>query len=361
VTVLNVAPIATIEGKTSAVRGQPLTFIGSFFDPGTLDTHTMGWLILDSSNNVIATGSESTLDFTPVNLGTYTISFTVTDDDTGVGTATQTLDVNIWSLEPCPDDPTKSILRIGGSEGKDNILIKEKHHVQEYEVNIHEKETGFKGRYLFDDPLCKIVVYGQGGDDHIEVSRNVDVKVELYGGEGNDKLFGGGGNDLLDGGNGNDLLIGGSGNDVLIGDDGNDVLIGGSEDDELYGGSGNDLLIGGSGDDILDGGSGNDSLFGRRGNDILLGGEGNDLLVGGPGKDTLDGGLGKDRLIDWDEDWDCHLPQNGKHRHSKVSPCVSWIRDFVIDLAGSNDINNSNSGIKVVLTPANDNRSKGWS
>jgi Ca2+-binding RTX toxin-like protein len=131
---------------------------------------------------------------------------------------------------------------------------------------------------------------------------------------------------------------------------------------------GNDTLIGGDGDDIL---------FGQGGDDVLRGGAGNDWLIGGGGKDTLDGGTGKNkissgnddsqdlwekvqtRLIDWTGAYeDSHGSGNGTSHHLKFSPCGSWIKDFVLDLAGSNNAHNSNSGIQIVLPSANDNKPK---
>jgi hypothetical protein len=110
---------------------------------------------------------------------------------------------------------------------------------------------------------------------------------------------------------------------------------------------GNDTMLGGDGDDIL---------FGQGGDDTLLGGAHNDWLIGGDGKDTLDKGTGKDksshgndyskdlwekvqeRLIDW----------TGELDDSPV-PCASWVKDFVIDLAGSNGNYKTNGDIKIVL------------
>ncbi len=67
---------------------------------------------------------------------------------------------------------------------------------------------------------------------------------------------------------------------------GDDRLYGKNRDDILHGGDGNDYLSGGDGNDVLLGGEGNDSLYGQTGDDILSGGPGNDYLEGGPGIDT---------------------------------------------------------------------------
>jgi hypothetical protein len=81
VAVTNVAPTARItapaDGTVVAV-GAPVSFTGSFTDPGTLDTQTAKW-------SFGATGFSSTKTFTTA--GTQTVTLTVTDDDGGVGTA----------------------------------------------------------------------------------------------------------------------------------------------------------------------------------------------------------------------------------------------------------------------------------
>src|SRR5262249_24597558 len=86
-------------------------------------------------------------------------------------------------------------------------------------------------------PTSRVVVYGQDGNDNIQVAGGVRLSAWLYGGNGNDRLKGGNGNDFLFGGAGNDTLLGGQGNDVLVGDLG---------EDRLDGEAGNDVLIAGS-------------------------------------------------------------------------------------------------------------------
>ena len=291
VTVDNVAPDASISGPDTALTEEILIFEGSFFDPGTLDTHDTAWEILDADNHVIATGLGTTIAFTPEDLGSYMVSFTVTDDDTGSDTATQMLDVVPYTLTPDPN-----ILRIFGTEGRDKIEITEKHHGQEIVVKYHAKDLGFKETYYFDDPLSSIQVFGRGGDDMIKVSEKIDIPTKLSGGEGNDKIYGGSGDDWIEGGPGNDKLYGRGGDDFLDGGDGDDKIYGGNGNDILYGGAGNDKLYGGHGDDILIGGSGNNKLDGGSGNNIIIGGDGNDKLYGGKGHDILIGGGGNDEI-----------------------------------------------------------------
>jgi Ca2+-binding RTX toxin-like protein len=89
----------------------------------------------------------------------------------------------------------------------------------------------------------RVVIYGQGGDDLIQVDARITADA---------KLFGQAGNDILVGGAGNDILVGGIGDDILYGFNGRDLLFGGLGRDFLQGASWNgsataadsDLLIG---------------------------------------------------------------------------------------------------------------------
>jgi Ca2+-binding RTX toxin-like protein len=85
-------------------------------------------------------------------------------------------------------------------------------------------------------PTGRLVGYGLGGDDVIQVSGGVGLPAWLYGGEGNDRLTGGGGASVLLGGPANDQLTGGAGRSLLVGGRGADTLTGGGPDDLLLAG-----------------------------------------------------------------------------------------------------------------------------
>jgi Ca2+-binding RTX toxin-like protein len=94
VTVNNVAPQnVTFLPPTGAAEGTPITLIGTFSDPGTLDTQTIAWTITGPGNVVVATGSSATITFTPTDDGMYSASFNVTDNDGGVGMTSATFSV----------------------------------------------------------------------------------------------------------------------------------------------------------------------------------------------------------------------------------------------------------------------------
>src|SRR5207302_2047681 len=85
-------------------------------------------------------------------------------------------------------------------------------------------------------PTGRIVVSALGGNDVVQVAKDITLSAWLDGGAGNDYLQGGGGNDVLRGGDGTDVLTGGKGSNLLIGGRGLDLLFG----------NGQDLLVGGT-------------------------------------------------------------------------------------------------------------------
>jgi RHS repeat-associated protein len=414
VTVNNVAPVITAFSSSApnvgdAKEGQKITISGLFADVGTLDTHTatIDWgdgtksaaVITEKNGSGSLSGSHK---YTKG--GIFDVKVNLSDDDGGITMRATTALISGAGING-------RVLQIVGTAGKDDVEVNakgKKNELIEVEANFlsdkcHTRTfstSDFDSIVIMvgdgndqvevDQKIVKpVLIDGGAGNDHLNAGRGPAVLIggagndiligslandNIYGGDGNDVIFGSGGADLLDGGSGNDIIygswgndkiVGGDGNDVLYGDDGNDTIdagagndlvFGGRGDDTIAGGTGNDIIFGGSGNDKLDGGSGNDRLFGGRGNDKISGGEGNDLLVGGSGKDTLDGGGGHDKLIDWSKDWDYHVPGNGGCHQAKVSPCASWVKGFVIDLAGNNGTHNPNSGIQVVLPPGNDNK-----
>jgi Ca2+-binding RTX toxin-like protein len=84
------------------------------------------------------------------------------------------------------------------------------------------------------------------------------------------------------------ILVALGGNDVISGVGG--AGTGGTFDAPLE-------LWGGDGRDKLTGGSAGDELLGGPQNDVLAGGPGPDVLNGGPGRDTCTGGAGADTII----------------------------------------------------------------
>jgi Ca2+-binding RTX toxin-like protein len=307
-----------------------VTLTGAFRDVGTLDTHTaaIDWGDGTTSKAGI-TESKGSGSFSGSHTyalgGIYDVKVTLTDDDGG--SATRSSATEIVTGVGVKD----GVLYIVGTDRNDDVKVSRLGNGQiRVQANFLTDRCHFRTFNAAD--IKQIEIRLGNGDDHTSLADNIVLPVRIDGGAGDDYLQAGGGPATLIGGDGNDKLIGGRGNDILIG------------------GLGNDILLGGSGDDILDGGDGNDLLLGGRGSDKLYGGAGNDLLVGGFGKDTLDGGTGKDTLIDWSGKYNDYKGHGHKACHeTKVSPCASWVKHFVSDLAISNDTHHPNAGIKIVL------------
>ena len=93
VTINNVAPTVTINGApATSPEGTPISVTGTFTDPGSADTHTRAWSVT-KNGNPYATGTGPSFSFTPNDNGTYVVTYTVTDDDGGVGTDSETITV----------------------------------------------------------------------------------------------------------------------------------------------------------------------------------------------------------------------------------------------------------------------------
>jgi Ca2+-binding RTX toxin-like protein len=83
VTVNNVPPVVTSLPAVTVHEGQTATVQAGFTDPGSADTFTYHWHIVSSNGQAIPDMTTPTpnLSFVPADDGTYSVFFTVTDDD----------------------------------------------------------------------------------------------------------------------------------------------------------------------------------------------------------------------------------------------------------------------------------------
>lgn len=130
----------------------------------------------------------------------------------------------------------------------------------------------------------RVRVYGNGGNDSIDVRVSGTGRVEVYGGVGDNTIL------VQATGPGSQVLVvaGTGGERVDLAAAGSATVIGG-------GGAG----IANDGADTVDGtaSSGRLMIYGDAGADRLIGGAGNDTLSGGEGADTLTGGAGADVFV----------------------------------------------------------------
>lgn len=155
-------------------------------------------------------------------------------------------------------------LTVSGGSSADSILVS-RLSATRFQVttngsitNVNLLASGVTSFNMFDAPISRVNMLGQGGNDLLRISANMTAPSFMDGGIGNDTMFGGSGNDTMHGGLGNDFLFGNAGDDRLFGDDGSDFLSGGANNDFLSGG--NDFDI-----DTMNGGSGGDTFVQVRG------------------------------------------------------------------------------------------------
>ncbi|MHC4994983.1 MAG: PKD domain-containing protein, partial [Planctomycetota bacterium] len=244
VVVNNVAPTitgfvsdATWENK--GAENEPVTITGVFTDPGVLDTHTatVDWGD-GTTSDVTAHAGAITGTHTYTEGGIYTITVTLTDDDTGSTSAETTAVVSglrvvdgvLWVIG------TNDV----GPDGEgDRVHI---HQVGHDRLMVHADFIAEPSRTFLLSEISEntVIAYLCEGNDHLTMSGRTELTSIVHGGDGDDKL---------QGGRGLNALLGDSGDDKLLGKRGADLLIGGAGQDKLLGQKGQDILIGGIVDD----------------------------------------------------------------------------------------------------------------
>ena len=231
------------------------------------------------------------------------------------------------------------IAYLKGDAGNNKIHVEaSKHTLAVYDISA--KSYG-KGAPILTSLVITsatgVMIYGQDGNDVIELGATPAKPCSVLGGLGDDVLLGSNHTDALYGGAGQDFLMGKGGTDYLFGENGGDSLIGDGPGspvghDFLSGGKGTDMvtyyyapsavkatlgvptsngvagesdniqgdvenLAGSSFADNLTGNALSNSIWGRGGNDTINGMAGQDALYGDAGNDTITGGQGSDVLV----------------------------------------------------------------
>jgi SdrD B-like protein/PKD domain-containing protein len=228
--ILNVAPAITEIASDATfddlgAEDAAVTVTASFIDAGTPDTHTAtidwGDGSLPESATVTKDGGSGTVSASHpyADGGVFTVTLTVTDDDTGEAVATtQTVVVGAGI--------NNGVLQIVGDD-EDNCAL-----VTKFFGHIIVGTDFFSGwplRVYDASSVDAIQMWLGDGDDHGLITGNVRIPYTMVGGDGDDILKGGGGRGILIGGLGADRLTGGRDDDILIGGttdyDSNDVAL----------------------------------------------------------------------------------------------------------------------------------------
>jgi phospholipase C len=143
--------------------------------------------------------------------------------------------LDIAYTQPDADRPGRSVLIVGGTPRADQIHVSQE---QEWTVvRMHSAGNVTARRSKFRTAkLSRIEIYGQGGDDNIQIEDPVTLPAIVLCGAGNDFIHTGGGPSLVVGGDGDDVIEGGTGRNVLIGGRGSDRLKAGARGDILIAG-----------------------------------------------------------------------------------------------------------------------------
>ncbi len=128
VTVKNVPPTVEAGRDQTVDEGEIVYFIGSFTDPGVLDTHNITW---DLGDGGMAYGALAVGHRYGDN-GVYTVTLTVTDDDGGVGS--DTLTITVLNVAPI------AWVYPYGQPYVDNITV---HEGQEFDYGAYCGDQGF--------------------------------------------------------------------------------------------------------------------------------------------------------------------------------------------------------------------------
>jgi Ca2+-binding RTX toxin-like protein len=237
----NTAPILSLSGPATTVRGQPRSITFTTTDPDAVDQQAPFRYWIDwgdgSPPETVFASQIANLSHTYTALGLYQITATVQDSRGLVSPAdTHNLEALRFDVQDDPLGAGQLVLVVGGTLGDDKLQVTPTDLPDILRIKIDERDEDVKIKQLLGTAVGRIVIYGQAGNDQVQIDPTIRLDSFLFGGDGNDKLIGGGGNDVLEGGAGNDQLDGFDGRDLLIGGPGMDLLRGQNHDDILVAG-----------------------------------------------------------------------------------------------------------------------------
>ncbi|HEY4309282.1 MAG TPA: proprotein convertase P-domain-containing protein [Pirellulales bacterium] len=281
-TIIDVPPVVSISGPTTALRGETNTYTLTANDVNADELagfkFTINWG--DGSPAQIITalsGTQVTHGFNVA--GQVSVAVTAVDQSGGVSQiATQVVHVDAEQLRPDTQNPSLVDLVWGGSGGADVVQFNQ---ISGTTIRIHETQlngAAVNNTLDFTGITGRVVASGNNGNDVLDARGLLTTQATFDGGFGNNTIYGG---------SAGDILIGGSNGGE--GKQGSNVIIAGNGNNTIYGNSINARKGSTGGANLIIGGTGNDTIYGSFGpNPTGNGGEGGqNLIVGNGGNDTI--------------------------------------------------------------------------
>src|SRR5262249_54247219 len=154
--------------------------------------------------------------FTAALPGIYVMTLVVVDDDGGVSPMAQsTMTVYGSALAADPLNPAQSALVIGGSSLADAVNVSPGTGSTTGQVSIRRR-TGILYSVNLNSVPGRFIIYGQDGNDSIQMDSRLSGSMIIYGNGGNDTVSAGNGSAVILGGDGDDSIAAGGGRDILV-------------------------------------------------------------------------------------------------------------------------------------------------
>jgi hypothetical protein len=196
----SVGPTVNGGGPSRAVPGQAVHYAYTVSDSASGSLRS-DWQVTDGTA-VVASGSGTAFDFTPVAPGFYYAELNVLNESDGDGTTVaDTLIVEPAQVQEDPGGSGRTIVAVGGTTRDDAIVVRG--------IRPGTVQVLLNGASLGTfSATGGIRIYGQSGDDHVLVLRTTSLRVTFFGGDGDDTLNSPFYGDVLFGGAGRDRALG---------------------------------------------------------------------------------------------------------------------------------------------------------
>ncbi len=164
-------------------------------------------------------------------------------------------------------------------------------------LQVNSTLDGVWSSQTFSQPFTAIYIFGDNGNDTIQLGSSLTVNTFITEGNGNDYIQTANGNDVISLGSGSDQVFSGNGNKTITGQDTagkNDYIQLGTGTDVVALGAGNDQVVFGNGNNSVTAGNGNDAVTAGNSNNTVTLGNGNEYIHTGNGANVVSLGNGSD-------------------------------------------------------------------